>query len=313
MDASDVIEQLHNQGFAIVQQLLTDQLEALRLVRTGAHCACTLFATQVLVALLPFTACAQECDTLHELALAGGRGPWGGEALASCVFETLPGQVCTADPDLRHCYSRYYAARGAWPLRAAARDVLLASHLTQLVMGILGPGAVLYNDQYIIKPGMSGTASTFGWHRDSDWCRGLPGVHYVPYISVWIALDDVDEHNGCLRIRPGSHLSRVPWAQHANGSGDSHSLAAGASEAQRDSEEGVMQPLCLKAGAAVIMRDRVEHASGPNASRHVRRAWMPQFSAGEIAVGKGSEQLVGLAIPLQPPVGEGETEGAPRD
>jgi hypothetical protein len=43
--------------------------------------------------------------------------------------------------------------------------------------------------QYIIKPPLS-PLSSFCWHRDSDWCRGAE-VDYRPYISVWIALDDM--------------------------------------------------------------------------------------------------------------------------
>lgn len=41
-------------------------------------------------------------------------------------------------------------------------------------------------------------------------------------------------------------------------------------------------PLYVKAGTAVVMTDTLLHGSGPNLSRHDRRAWMPQFSAGPL-------------------------------
>ncbi len=43
--------------------------------------------------------------------------------------------------------------------------------------------------QYVVKPSRT-RLSGFGWHRDRDWCCG-PEVDYSPYLSVWIALDDM--------------------------------------------------------------------------------------------------------------------------
>jgi len=44
------------------------------------------------------------------------------------------------------------------------------------------------------------------------------------------------------------------------------------------------------------MSDRVMHCSGPNASRGIRRAYMPQFS--RRAVFKKNGETVALAVPV---------------
>ena len=51
----------------------------------------------------------------------------------------------------------------------------------------------------------------------------------------------------------------------------------------------------VRAGGVLCMSDRVLHCSGPNASRAVRRAWMPQFSARAIRHRDGDPTA--LAVP----------------
>ena len=136
----------------------------------------------------------QEAETLYELAeeerqrgtgafasAAGVR--WGADAAGSCIYEAVPGHRCT--PALRTSHAAYCRLRSTWPLRAGVARLLFASRLTCLVTAILGPGAVLFNDQFILKPperGPEGLATAFAWHRDSDWVRGEE-VAYAPYMS----------------------------------------------------------------------------------------------------------------------------------
>jgi hypothetical protein len=77
----------------------------------------------------------------------------------------------------------------------------------QVLQAALGSTTVLlYNEQYIIKPPCS-SGSAFGWHYDSQQCSAQCDVQYSPYLSLWIALDDIAE-NGCLLILPGSRANR---------------------------------------------------------------------------------------------------------
>lgn len=105
--------------------------------------------------------------------------------------------------------------------------------------------------------------------------------------------------NGGLVVQPGSHLAAAPGPQ---GATDSMAAAAAAvaEEQQAGRQEQRQQrgvPLEVAAGTAVVMSDVVLHCSGPNRSRHMRRAWMPQFAAGPLTW-HADGSCVSLAIPL---------------
>lgn len=72
---------------------------------------------------------------------------WGADAQSSCIYESIPGHRCT--PQLRSEFAAYHAERSSWPLSPAVWRLLFQSRLTQLVLTLLGPAAVLFNDQVI--------------------------------------------------------------------------------------------------------------------------------------------------------------------
>jgi len=59
----------------------------------------------------------------------------------------------------------------------------------------------LFHDQIIYKPAESGGVNM--WHQDSPLWPVLTPQDVQ--LSAWIALDDVDEDNGCMSMVPGSH------------------------------------------------------------------------------------------------------------
>ena len=64
----------------------------------------------------------------------------------------------------------------------------------------------LWHDQIQYKP--AGTGGVNFWHQDSlYWPLVTPKN---TQITAWIALDDVDEENGCMWMVPGTHL----WGDH---------------------------------------------------------------------------------------------------
>ncbi|CAM9169412.1 unnamed protein product, partial [Phaeothamnion confervicola] len=80
-----------------------------------------------------------------------------------------------------------------------------------------------------------------------------PGGAAPRYVSVWLALDDATEDNGCLWMLPAPlHPST------------SEAAAAGPGEA----------PLCcleVRAGDAVVFHSELWHRSGPNGGSRLRR------------------------------------------
>lgn len=201
-------------------------------------------------------------------------------------------------------------------------------------------GPLLFNEQFILKPPRSAYSSAFAWHRDSDWCRDGCKYDYSPYVSLWVALDDMTQDNGALAVLPGSHMRArcssargqplaAAAAPSARGgaaeridvprqgtapapapSCSSHPGCAAPGQVQEQGSPpgqdadgcgagaGAPVQLHVPAGTAVLFWDTLLHASGPNTSRHTRRAWMPQFCSRPITR-RSDGQLVALAVPLR--------------
>jgi hypothetical protein len=58
----------------------------------------------------------------------------------------------------------------------------------------------VWHDQIVFKPAESGGVNW--WHQDAPlW----PIIQPMTEVSAWVALDNVDESNGCMSMVPGSH------------------------------------------------------------------------------------------------------------
>src|SRR5690606_12467173 len=59
----------------------------------------------------------------------------------------------------------------------------------------------VWHDQIQYKPASTGGVNM--WHQDSPYWPVLQPK--TAQVTAWIALDDVDEENGCMWMVPGSH------------------------------------------------------------------------------------------------------------
>ncbi|MCS7062039.1 MAG: phytanoyl-CoA dioxygenase family protein [Anaerolineae bacterium] len=60
----------------------------------------------------------------------------------------------------------------------------------------------IWHDQIQYKPQQTGGVNM--WHQDSPYWPNIAPLD--AQITAWVALDDVDESNGCMSMVPGSHL-----------------------------------------------------------------------------------------------------------
>jgi ectoine hydroxylase-related dioxygenase (phytanoyl-CoA dioxygenase family) len=69
----------------------------------------------------------------------------------------------------------------------------------------------LWHDQIQFKPATTG--GTNHWHQDSPYWPILQPKD--EQVTAWVALDDADEDNGCMRMVPGSHLwgNQIPFLE----------------------------------------------------------------------------------------------------
>jgi len=85
-------------------------------------------------------------------------------------------------------------------------ELVTDSRLLDYVEGLLGPNFYQWGSNMMSKSPFEGLYVP--WHQDAhDW-----PLSPLAFTTVWLALDDVNEQNGCLRVIPGSH--RFGYAKH---------------------------------------------------------------------------------------------------
>jgi ectoine hydroxylase-related dioxygenase (phytanoyl-CoA dioxygenase family) len=142
----------------------------------------------------------------------------------------------------------------------AFRRLLFKADILDRVESLMGaPNIRLYHDQALFKPPLHG--DEVPWHQDNGYWKLEPAAA----ISLWIALDDVDEANGCMRFIPGSHMA-----------GEVGHLRAGQYTAQlkADADEALAAPVPMPAGSGVFHHCRTLHNTKPNHTPRQRRAWV---------------------------------------
>lgn len=72
--------------------------------------------------------------------------------------------------------------------------------LLDIVEQLIGPDIVLWASAVFCKPAATGLEVP--WHQDGQYWPIRPRAT----VTAWIALDEVGEDNGCMRVIPGSHL-----------------------------------------------------------------------------------------------------------
>ena len=96
------------------------------------------------------------------------------------------------------------------------------------------------------------------------------------YVQFWLALDDVDEANGCMHFIPGAH--RGPLPEHRTVTNGGQQLLA-IRDPQRVLDLGRAVACPLQAGGAMIHSYGTSHfTSGNRTSNRPRRAYVFKFA-----------------------------------
>src|SRR5207302_8491802 len=102
------------------------------------------------------------------------------------------------------------------------------------------------------------------WHQDWPYWKG------IHKLTMWIALDDADESNGCLKLIPGSHKT---FAQHDG----NVSAKEGFIHRIEDLDESTAVTIPAPAGTAVVFHDLTLHASHENRTGQDRWAFATTY------------------------------------
>ena len=82
-------------------------------------------------------------------------------------------------------------------------DLFLSQPLVDIAEQILGPDVALFTSYVISKRPGDGLAVE--WHQDAAFFPIDP----METFTVWLAVDDSDRENGCMRVIPGSHRNKA--------------------------------------------------------------------------------------------------------
>ena len=93
-----------------------------------------------------------------------------------------------------------------WQASPPFRRVMAHPAITKGISQLTGAHELrIWHDQIQYKPPQKG--GTTAWHQDAPlW----PIIAPMTEVTAWVALDNVDESNGCMSMVPGSHR----WGNH---------------------------------------------------------------------------------------------------
>jgi ectoine hydroxylase-related dioxygenase (phytanoyl-CoA dioxygenase family) len=164
--------------------------------------------------------------------------------------------------DLDHRGSRYFVH--AYGKSGAVGRFLHSDLMRQIAKAALGDTVYLFNEQYVVKAAERGMK--FGWHQDS----GFVGYTHPPYLTCWIALDDVNEANGTVYLLPYSRAGTREVVDHVHDE-ETNDLVGYFGEDPGD-------PVVVPAGSIACFSSTLFHRSGPNTTRRMRRVYLAQYS-----------------------------------
>ena len=137
----------------------------------------------------------------------------------------------------------------------------------RLARTLLGPKARFVADHALRKPPHTGAETP--WHQDDAF---RPGDWEYREVSIWLPLQPVDLHNGCMAFIPGSGKWEVLPHRPLSGDARIHALEC---YSGFDPSRAVACP--LPAGGCTVHTNRTLHWAGPNCSDAPRLAYVLVF------------------------------------
>ena len=151
------------------------------------------------------------------------------------------------------------------------RDYVLDQQLRGLVEALIGRRPLLFADQIFMKPPHFGSSKPY--HQDNFYFRLRPKDHVI---TAWIAMDDVNEENGCLRYIDGSHRESI--LPHDPISNEPYNLAPPEHLIDRSRESLAL----VDKGGVVCHHVETLHTSHRNESSRWRRAYATHWVSDQV-------------------------------
>lgn len=134
--------------------------------------------------------------------------------------------------------------------------------LLDCVEPILGQDIALFASHYIAKPPKTGKA--VGWHQDGSYWPLEP----MEVATVWLALDVVNDENGCMYVLPGTQNERLRSTEEMH---EAKGTVLGNELDMSMFDLGTLTNIELEPGDVSIHQATLVHGSNANTSDRWRR------------------------------------------
>ena len=165
-----------------------------------------------------------------------------------------------------------YAISSAHLRHGRVWDVLTNPRVVAIVSDLLGPSVMGWGSHFFCK--MPGDGKTVSWHQDASYWPLTPSKA----VTVWMAVDDADRENACMRYIPGTHvLGHLTWQ--LSETDESNVLNQTVPDVDRF---GAPVDVELRAGEASVHSDLLLHGSEANTSTRRRCGLTLRYTPGEV-------------------------------
>jgi hypothetical protein len=156
-------------------------------------------------------------------------------------------------------------------------DLLTHPRIVAVVRDLLGDDIVAWGSHYFCK--MPGDGKAVPWHQDASYWPLTPSKA----VTVWLAIDDADRANACMRVIPGTHhFGHLTYRMTEDA--DRTVLNQEVEQAER---YGSPVDLELKAGEISVHSDLLLHGSDANRSDRRRCGLTLRYCAADVRAYEG--------------------------
>jgi hypothetical protein len=155
---------------------------------------------------------------------------------------------------------------------------LFDDEILDLVGDILGPDIDLFSSHFISKP--AGGSMRVPWHEDSAYWKGM--LEPMEVVTVWLAIDESNEENGCMYVIPRTHDNG--YSEYYDVDPNKNVFISEIRKGQFD--EGLKRPLILQPNQASLHHAKIIHGSPSNTSAKRRTGYTMRYVRSSTALDK---------------------------
>jgi ectoine hydroxylase-related dioxygenase (phytanoyl-CoA dioxygenase family) len=156
-----------------------------------------------------------------------------------------------------------------------AYDLLIDSRIVACVRDLLGENVIAWGSHFFCK--MPHDGKRVSWHQDASYWPLTPSKS----ATVWLAIDDADRGNACMRVIPGSHHhGHLTWR--LSEEDERNTLNQTVENAEQFGEPIDVE---LKSGEISIHNDLLLHGSEANDSDRRRCGLTLRYCSADVRAG----------------------------